>query len=178
MTHLKIPKDRIGAIIGPKGQTKKFIEEKSSSQLNIDSENGSVEVIQGDDPVGTLRAIETIKAIGRGFNPEKTIPMLDEDLLMLEVIDLSKYASTNKEMTRLKGRIIGKGGKTREIAENLIGVKISIYGKTVSFIGYPEQIQIMRTAVEMLIEGANHGPVYSFLEKKHKELMQAQLDSY
>ena len=46
MTHLKIPKDRIGAIIGPKGQTKKFIEEKSSSQLNIDSENGSVEVIQ------------------------------------------------------------------------------------------------------------------------------------
>jgi ribosomal RNA assembly protein len=104
--------------------------------------------------------------------------MLDDDLLMLEVIDLSKYASTNKEMTRLKGRIIGKGGKTREIAENLIGVKISIYGKTVSFIGYPEQIQIMRTAVEMLIEGANHGPVYSFLEKKHKELMQAQLDSY
>jgi ribosomal RNA assembly protein len=57
-------------------------------------------------------------------------------------------------------------------------VKISIYGKTVSFIGYPEQIQIMRTAVEMLIEGSNHGPVYSFLEKKHKELMQAQLDYY
>ncbi|WP_406660548.1 KH domain-containing protein [Methanolobus sp. ZRKC3] len=178
MTHIKIPKDRIGAIIGPKGSVKQLIENKSTAELDIDSENGVVEIIQGDDPVGAMRAEEVVKAIARGFNPEKTIDMLDDDLLMLDVIDISKYTSTPKELLRLKGRIIGKGGKTREISERLIGVKISVYGKTVSIIGTPEQNQVARTALEMLIEGATHGSVYSFLEKKRQEMLQSQLDYY
>lgn len=178
MTHIKVPQDRIGAIIGPKGTVKKMIEEKSTSKLEIDSENGTVEIIPGDDPVGAMRAADVIQAIGRGFNPEKAYSFFDNDMLMLEIIDLSHTASTPKELLRLKGRIIGKGGKTREIAESLIGVKISVYGKTVSIIGDPEQVIIIRTAMEMLIDGANHGSVYSFLEKKKQDLMRAQLDSY
>jgi ribosomal RNA assembly protein len=178
MTHIKIPKDRVGAIIGPNGSIKQLIESKSSAELDIDSENGVVEVIPGDDPVGAMRAEEVVKAIARGFNPDKTIPMLDDDLLMLEVIDLSKFTNTPKELLRLKGRIIGKGGKTREISERLIGVKISVYGKTVSVIGHPEQNQIARAAMEMLIGGATHGSVYSFLEKKRQEMLQSQLDYY
>jgi ribosomal RNA assembly protein len=55
---------------------------------------------------------------------------------------------------------------------------MSVYGKTVSVIGTPEQNQIARTAIEMLIEGANHGSVYSYLEKKRQELLQSQLDYY
>ncbi|MEL4305230.1 KH domain-containing protein [Methanococcoides sp. LMO-2] len=178
MTHIKVPQDRIGAIIGPKGNVKKMIEEKSTSKLEIDSENGTIEIVPGDDPVGAMRAADVIQAIGRGFNPEKAYSFFDNDMLMLEIIDLSHAASTPKELLRLKGRIIGKGGKTREIAESLIGVKISVYGKTVSIIGDPEQIIIIRTAMEMLIDGANHGSVYSFLEKKKQDLMRAQLDSY
>lgn len=178
MTHLKVPKDRIGAIIGPKGETKKLIEEKSSSELDIDSENGNVEIIEGEDPLGSLRASDVVKAISRGFNPEKALALFDDDMLMLDIIDLSHEASTPKELIRLKGRIIGKGGKTREIAESLIGVKISIYGKTVSILGTPDQNRIVHTAIEMLVEGANHGTVYSFLEKKHREMVQSQLDYY
>lgn len=178
MTHIKVPQDRIGAIIGPKGSVKNIIENKSTSKLDINSENGTVEVVAGDDPVGAMRAADVIHAIARGFNPEKAYSFFDDDMLMLEIIDLSQAASTPKELLRLKGRIIGKGGKTREIAESLIGVKISVYGKTVSVIGHPDQILIMRTALEMLIDGANHGSVYSFLEKKKQDLMRAQLDSY
>ncbi|UGV39695.1 RNA-processing protein [Methanococcoides orientis] len=178
MTHIKVPQDRIGAIIGPKGSVKNMIETKSTSKLEINSESGTVEVIAGDDPVGAMRAADVIQAIARGFNPEKVYSFFDDDMLMLEIIDLSQAASTSKELLRLKGRIIGKGGKTREIAESLIGVKISVYGKTVSVIGHPDQILIMRTALEMLIDGANHGSVYSFLEKKKQDMMRAQLDSY
>ena len=178
MTHIKVPQDRIGAIIGPQGSVKKIIEERSTATLNIDSENGTVEVIAGDDPVGAMRAADVIQAIGRGFNPDKTYIFFDDDLIMLEIIDLSQAASTPKELLRLKGRIIGKGGKTREIAEGLIGVKMSVYGKTVSAIGHPDQILIVRTAIEMLIGGATHGAVYSFLEKKKQDLMRSQLDSY
>ncbi|WP_094229049.1 KH domain-containing protein [Methanolobus psychrotolerans] len=178
MTHIKVPKDRVGAIIGPKGRVKQLIESKSTAKLDIDSENGTVEIIPGNDPVGAMKAEDVVNAIARGFNPDKTISMFDDDLLMLEVIDISKYTNTQKDLLRLKGRIIGKNGKTREIIERLIGIKMSVYGKTVSFIGRPDQNQIARTSMEMLIEGATHGSVYSYLEKKRQELLQSQLDSY
>ncbi|WP_292485755.1 KH domain-containing protein [Methanohalobium sp.] len=176
MVHIKVPQDRIGAIIGPNGSVKETIEQKSASKLEIDSDSGSVEITPGNDPVAGMRASETIRAIGRGFNPEKAMQLLDDDMLMLDVIDLSDMTSTSKELKRIKGRIIGKNGKTREIAESLINVHISVYGKTVSVIGKPEQIQAIRTAIDMLVGGANHGTVYSYLEKKRQDLIQEELE--
>ncbi|MEZ5335513.1 MAG: KH domain-containing protein [Methanolobus sp.] len=125
-----------------------------------------------------MKAEDVINAIARGFNPDKTFALFDDDMLMLDVIDISKHTSSQKDLLTCKGRIIGKGGKTREITERLIGVKLSVCGKTVSIIGTPEQNQIARTSIEMLIEGANHGSVYSYLEKKRQELLQSQLDYY
>lgn len=175
MTHIKVPQDRIGAIIGPHGQVKELIEKLSSSTIDIDSENGTVEITTGDDPIQSMRAPEVIQSIARGFNPEKAMVLFDDELLMLETLDISNATSNPKELIRLKGRIIGKGGKTREIMESMIGVKISVYGKTVSILGKPEQIQIIRAAVDMLISGATHGQVYSFLDKKKQMLIQSQL---
>jgi ribosomal RNA assembly protein len=78
-------------------------------------------------------------------------------------------------MARIKGRIIGRDGRSREIMEQLSGSKVSVYGKTVALLGYPEQIRVARTAIEMLLDGAPHGNVYSFLEKKHQELAKEEL---
>lgn len=175
--YVKIPKERVGVVIGPKGETKNFLENKTSCQLDIDSDSGKIDVTCEDDPLKEFRILETLKAIGRGFSPEKSFQLLDEDMLMLEVIDLSDVATTPKELQRVKGRIIGRNGRTRELAETLINVKISVYGKTVSILGYPEQNTIIRTAIKMLLDGATHGAVYKFLEKKHQELLQSQLDS-
>lgn len=174
---LKVPKERIAVIIGPSGNTKKQIEENAKLKLEIDSDDGRIEIKEEEDPIAAMRAMEVIKAIARGFSPEKAMELFYEDFLMLDIIDLSEVASTPKELERLKGRIIGREGKTREIAEKLINVKISVYGKTVSIIGFPEQTAIIRTAVDMLVNGVNHGTVYSFLEKKHDDLIRSQLDS-
>ncbi|WNY26549.1 KH domain-containing protein [Methanolapillus ohkumae] len=174
---IKVPKDRVAVIIGPGGVTKKQIETAAKVTLEIDGEDGRVEIKSEEDAVLSMRAIEVIKAIARGFSPEKALELFNEDFLMLDVIDLSEAANTPKEMERLKGRIIGREGKTREIAERLINVKISVYGKTVSVIGFPEQTTIIRTAIDMLVNGVNHGTVYSFLEKKHDDLIRAQMDS-
>ncbi len=170
MTHIKVPQDRIGVIIGPGGDTKKTIEEKSEATIDIDSESGMVEVIPGEDPVKAMRAADIIHAIARGFNPEKVLDMFDDEMLIFDFIDISQFAGTQKEMKRLKGRIIGKDGKARATIETLTGVKISIYGKTVSMIGYPEQIQIARSGFDMLIKGVDHGSVFSFLEKKRRDI--------
>ncbi|NJD76592.1 MAG: RNA-processing protein [Candidatus Methanoperedens sp.] len=168
--HIKIPLERIAVLVGPKGSTKELIEEKSTAMLNIDSQDGDVEIMDPKDPIKGMRAKEVIHAIARGFSPEKALKLFDDDLLIFETIDLSNIARTEKDLQRIKGRVIGKAGKTREIFENLTNSRISVYGKTICLIGYPEQNAVARAGIDMLLEGSTHGPVYNFLEKKKSEL--------
>ena len=173
--HIKIPEERVGVLIGPDGSMKKLIEEKSKTLLEIDSESGTVTVESSEDPLMVMRVSDLVRAIGRGFSPERALAILDDEMLMLDVMDLSKMVGTKSDMARLKGRIIGKDGKTREIMEKLSGSKVSVFGKTIALLGYPEQIRVSRAAIEMLLDGAPHGNVYSFLEKKHQELAKEEL---
>ncbi len=172
---VKIPEERVGVLVGPGGSMKHHIEERTKTTLEIDSETGTVRVASTEDPLLAMRAMDLVRAIGRGFSPERALSILDDDMLMLDVLDLSKVMGTKSDMARIKGRIIGKDGKSREIMERLSGAKVSVYGKTVALLGYPEQIRIARAAIEMLLDGAPHGNVYSFLEKKHQELAKEAL---
>ncbi len=172
--HIRVPLERIAVIVGPKGSTKELIEEKSTATLNIDSDSGDVEIRDPKDALKGMRAGEVVHAIARGFNPEKALKLFDNQDLMFETIDLSNIARTEKDLERIKGRIIGSNGKTRNLFENLTNTNISVYGKTVSLIGFPEQNRVARKGIDMLLEGAAHGPVYKFLEKKKSELKQAE----
>ncbi len=172
---IKIPEERIGVLVGPGGSMKHLIEEKTKTTLVIDSETGTVSVASSEDPLIAMRVMDLVRAIGRGFSPERALSILDDDMLMLDVLDLSKMVGTKSDMARIKGRIIGKDGRSREIMERLSGARVSVYGKTVALLGYPEQIRIARAAIEMLLDGAPHGNVYSFLEKKHQELAKEEL---
>ncbi len=167
--YIKVPLERIAVIVGPDGEAKQFIEEKSATSINIDSRTGDVE-IDIKDSIKGLRTKDVINAIASGFSPEKVFRLFDDDLLVFETINLSNIAKTEKDLQRIKGRIIGSAGKTREIFENLTGVFISVYGKTISLIGYPEQNNVARVGIEMLIKGSTQKVVYNFLEKKTGEL--------
>ncbi|MFH1322450.1 MAG: KH domain-containing protein [Methanobacteriota archaeon] len=173
--HIKIPLDRVAVLVGPKGSIKELIEEKSTTSINIESSSGTVEIMDAKDPIKGMRAREVVHAIARGFSPEKAIKLFDDDFLMFETIDLSNIARTEKDMERLKGRIIGRAGKTREVFEDLTNVRISVYGKTISIIGYPEQNAVARAGIDMLLKGSTHGPVYKFLEKKRTDLKNVEM---
>lgn len=173
--HVKIPQDRIGVLIGHKGFVKDDIAKKSESTITVDSNEGEVHIegIEGGDPVKMLRVAEVVKAIGRGFSPENAFALLDDESLLFEVISLSHL--TPKTLNRVKGRVIGRNGKTRRTIENLTDVKISVYGKTVSMIGYADNIKAAHEAIAMLIRGSPHSSVYSFLERKRRaEVEQAE----
>lgn len=163
--RLRVPQDRVGVLIGHDGTTKEYIEEKTKSKIEVDSQEGDV-FIEGEEPLKAFRAMEMVKAVGRGFPPEKAFKLLDDDFLILDIVNLSHLQP--KALRRIKGRIIGKNGKTREIIENLVSVWISVYGKTVGIIGYSHQIRIAHTAIEMIINGAPHSTVYRFLEGKRR----------
>ncbi|CAJ35266.1 KH domain-containing protein [Methanocella arvoryzae] len=176
--HIKVPQDRIGAIIGVDGKIKELLEKKSGAQISVDSESGTVVIDSKEgDPFKALKASDAIKAIARGFSPEKALKLLDSEDLILDMMDLSKITDTPSDLTRIKGRIIGRGGKTREIIESMTGAKISVYGKTISIIGDAEQIMTVRTALDMLIDGAPHGAVYGYLERRRREIKQSQFES-
>lgn len=117
-----------------------------------------------------MRTKDVINAIASGFSPDKVFRLFDDDLLVFETINISDIAKTEKDLQRIKGRIIGRTGKTREVFEDLTGVLISVYGKTISLIGYSEQNNIARTGIDMLLKGSTQKVVYKFLEKKAVEL--------
>ncbi|WP_336001566.1 KH domain-containing protein [Halorientalis halophila] len=170
MQHVKIPQDRIGVLIGEGGETMREIEERSEVRLDIDSESGSVRIEKVGDPIVGLNGPDIVKAIGRGFAPEDALELLADDLMMLEVVDLKAASRNKKDMRRNKGRLIGEDGRTRELMEELSGAAVVIYGSTLSIIGQPEQVDTVREAAEMILDGAPHGSVYSFLERRHNEM--------
>ena len=176
MQHVKIPQDRIGVLIGEGGETMREIEERAEVRLDIDSESGSVKVESVGDPVTGLKGPEIVKAIGRGFAPEEALRLLDHDLMMFEIVDIDAAARNRNDLSRQKGRLIGEGGRTRELMEELTGAGVVIYGSTLGIIGGPEQVDAVREAAEMLLEGAPHGSVYSFLERRHNEMKHQGLE--
>ena len=171
--EVKIPNDRIGAIIGKGGETRKFLEKMLQVTLEVDSQSGLIEITNKEDSLSEIRAMEVIKAIGRGFSPERAKKLLEDDDMTLTLIDISDIADTPQKLARIRGRIIGREGKAREQIENMTGALISVYGKTVGIIGMPDQMNDAHTAITMLIIGSDHSTVFNFLDRKKKE---AKLD--
>jgi len=171
--EIKIPKERIAVLIGTKGAVKKQIEEATKSKLNIDSKEGDV-FINGNDSVGLMCAREIVRAVGRGFNPEIAMRLLKQDYFF-DSIDMTDFARNTKDIARVKGRIIGTGGKSRKKLEELTETSISVYGKTVGIIGQIEKVAIAKHAAESLLRGSPHSKVYSRLEREKKKIRQMQI---
>jgi ribosomal RNA assembly protein len=167
MYLLRIPKDRIAVLIGKSGETKKKVEQETSTKLNIDSKEGEIEVI-GKDALGLYASREIIQAIGRGFNPEFALLLLKQDYAF-EQVDIGNYIKTKESMQRLKGRVIGSEGKARKYIEEMTETHISVYGKTIGIIGETGNAAIARQAIENLLKGSQHSNVFNWLEKQRKE---------
>jgi len=176
MRYIRIPLDRIGVLIGHKGETKKDIESISGIKLNIDSNQGEVEIDDRDakDPLVLLKIENLIKAIGRGFSPQNALRLMD-DYADFFVFDLHDYVGKKEShLIRIKSRIIGKEGKTKRVLEDLTGAKISIYGHTISIISDLERMNILKKSIDMLLTGSKHATVYRFVEAQMKELKRTE----
>lgn len=174
---VRIPKERIGVLIGKGGSVKEKIERRCGVSLGIDNSTGGVkirleEVLEEADP---FLAIRVVTAIGRGFSPERAFRLLEESST-LEVIDLRDCVGKSESaLKRIRGRIIGMKGKARRTIEELTNTYISIYGRTVSIIGDVEGISMAREAVEMLAGGREHSTVYRYLERVRRRVKMERL---
>ncbi len=178
-TFVRIPKERVGILIGPEGKVKQYIEEKLQVKLDVDGE-GSVTLTLSEkatDPSLLLKAKDVVTAIGRGFSPEVAFRLIRNEDEIFDMIDLRViFGRSESDIKRIKGRIIGADGKTRKLIEELTEADVVVYGHTVGLIGSFEQVDTAHNAVQMIIEGCQHHTVYNYLQKKRTELKKQKLE--
>ena len=174
---IRIPNDRIGVLIGKSGIIKSQIENACSVELEIDSESGEI-VIKGTgkfENIQPFKAVEIVTAIGRGFSPYNAMKLLKGENT-LHVIDLREFVGKSPtQIERIKGRIIGEGGKARTNMERLSGTNITVYGRTVAIIGETNQLKLAVDAISSISGGSMHGSVYSKLESARRKDKQERL---
>ena len=174
--HLKIPIERVGVLIGSDGSVKETIEKNLNLSIEVNSRTGDVSITSsGPDPSLLLRARDVILSIGRGFSPEKAFRLFDEDQNLC-VINVLEIFGTPSAVQRIKSRIIGKRGRTRQLLEEETMTNISVYGNTISIIGDMEHLKVARDAIEMFIRGALHRTVYRYLNKKRSDLQKLEME--
>ncbi|MGO8807739.1 MAG: KH domain-containing protein [Candidatus Bathyarchaeia archaeon] len=178
-TFVRIPKDRVGILIGEEGKVKQYIEERLTVKIDVDSE-GSVTITlteKAPDPSVLLKAKDVVTAIGRGFAPEATYRLIRNEDEIFDMIDLRQvFGRSESDIKRVKGRIIGTEGKTRRLIEELTEANVAVYGHTVGFIGSFTQVDAARNAAQMIIEGCQHQTVYRYLQRKRTELKKEKLE--
>jgi ribosomal RNA assembly protein len=172
MRSIRIPQDRVGTLIGAKGETKKMLQKISGIKLDIDTEGEVIihDEAEGADPLMALKILDVVKAVGRGFSPEKACRLFDDDEY-LEIVDLKEFVGDkSNQLARIRGRLIGKDGKTRAIIEDLTKCNMTIYGNTVSLIGSSISLPVAKHAIELILNGSEHSTVYHYLENQRPRL--------
>ena len=178
-TFVKIPKERVGILIGEEGKAKQYIEDRLNVKIDVESE-GSVTIKlteKASDPSMLLKAKDVVTAIGRGFSPEATFRLIRNEDEIFDMIDLRQvFGRSESDIKRVKGRLIGTEGKTRKLIEELTEANVVVYGHTIGFIGSFTQVEAARHAAQMIIEGCQHQTVYRFLQRKRTELKKEKLE--
>ena len=169
---VRVPEERLGAVIGPGGATRRAIAERTGAALEIATEEETVRLAAPDtaDPTGLLQARDIVLAIGRGFAPARAFRLLREGTY-LAIIDIKQATGkrTKEAMRRIRARVIGAGGRARSRIEELSGCEVSVQGGTVALIGDEKQLARAGRAVQLLLRGSEHSTVFRMLAHERRE---------
>ncbi len=154
ISSVLVPKDRIGVV---NAKLREKIESEAKVKVKVE---GNAVVLDGEG-LELFQVKNIIQAIGRGFSPQKAFRLLDPEQ-QLDILDLGRLSERRREV--VKGRVIGRAGRTRELIEEFTGVSVSVYGNTIALVGAFEQVKNAKEAVQMIIGGSMHSTVYRFLE--------------
>lgn len=108
---------------------------------------------------------KTIEALDFGF-PFSTVMLLKDEEVLFRIINIKECAN-QKDLGRVRGRIIGKNGKTLKTLSNLSTCNFEIKNNKIGIIGEANCIKSAEEACKSLIKGSKQANVYAYLEKHH-----------
>ena len=151
----KIISDKLPRIL----KNKKKLQEK----LNVKITNRGKEIYLKGNAADEYIAELVIDALNFGFEYNAAI-MIKEENFTFERLHIKDYTKRN-DLERVRGRIIGKQGKTLKTLEQLTKCFIGLKDNEVGIIGPAENIENAQNAITSIIRGSKQSNVYSFLEK-------------
>lgn len=152
---IRITLDKISEI----KKNKKKLEKELKVSIEI---NGQDITIEGEGENEYI-AEKVIDAFDFGFSINKALKVKKEDFIF-EILDIKSY-TRQKNFQRVKGRIIGAGGRVIKTLSDLTNCDFEINSNRLGIIGSPELIKNAQTAVISLIQGSKQANVYAYLEK-------------
>ena len=158
----KILVDKLQRIVKAKKQLEKKLEVKISNR-------GKEVYIEGS-PENEYIAEKVVDAINFGF-PISTAMLIAEEDLEFEILNIKDY-TTRKDLERIKGRLIGKGGRTLKTLSDLTECFFEIKENFIAIIGEPEFMKNAQEAAIELIKGSKQGNVYGRLERNRPKPVQ------
>lgn len=132
--------------------------------LDVEIEINNEVFLESENVLDLLKLKKIFECFDFGFEFKDCICLLDEDYVF-EKIDLKDYAKSLKRILVLKGRVIGRKGKSKNLIENYSNSKILIKEKEVGILGKWNEVDLAKKAIEMILKGAKHGTVFKFLEE-------------
>jgi ribosomal RNA assembly protein len=171
MEIIRIPKERMGELLGKNGSTMKMIEQHYHVKIRMDDEG---EVFIEGNGGDTFFAKDVVHAIGRGFTIEDAVKLF-KDTYSFYAVDLREHFTSENSQVRVKGRVIGEKGKIKKDIEDAAEAKISVYGHTISIIAPNDSIEFVKEAIGMILEGAPHTTVLNFLNRSKNQLLAQRL---
>lgn len=152
-------------ILKEKNKLEKELHVKISNKEN--TLKGTSEILIDGNAENEFIAEKVIDAINFGFSVKRALSIKKREL-MFEILNIKNYMR-GKNIVRVKGRIVGEGGRALATFSQLTDCYLEINGNQVGIIGEPENIERAQNAIIMLIKGSKHANVYSFLERSQPE---------
>ena len=151
----KIISDKLPRIL----KNKKRLEKK----LDVKITNRGKEVYIEGKSIDEHAAALVIDALNFGFPYREAVLIKEEDFIF-EILNIKDYTKRH-DLERVRGRIIGKQGKTLKALNQLTKCFFELKDNEVGIIGDPKNIENAQNAVVSLIKGSKQSNVYAFLEK-------------
>jgi ribosomal RNA assembly protein len=136
---------------------------KLEKELNVKITNKGKEVFIEGSPENEYIAEKVIEALNFGFPFSEALLIKTEDLIF-ETISIKDYTKS-KDLERVRGRIIGKNGKTLKTLSDLTKCFFQLKNNEAGIIGEPEHIEWAIESVMALSKGTKQANVYAYLEK-------------
>jgi ribosomal RNA assembly protein len=141
-------------------QNKKAIETAFRIKL-LKQEN--IIKIEGEES-NEFTALQALEAIDMGFAISDALLLKEEDFIF-EKIKI-KSISHRRNLSQVRGRIIGEERKVLNNIEYLSDTNIVLHDNLVGIIGLSDNVRKASYALKKLIAGSKHANVYRYLEEE------------